>query len=142
MSNMNKTTKTVALFSVLSLMAVGCQKENVADFTSGAYTSEADSMYHVHYTIDGVTCQATFHSKVERTEFFRHLLAMARNGHEVVFYSGSKTTQYFATKDVVYYSTSEEKDALAWMEEMHEGGYKVSVKFDAEKKVYNCVAWK
>ena len=31
---MNKTTKTVALFSVLSLMAVGCQKENVADFTS------------------------------------------------------------------------------------------------------------
>ena len=25
---MNKTSKTIALFSVLSLMTVGCQKEN------------------------------------------------------------------------------------------------------------------
>lgn len=28
---MNKTTKTIALFSVLSLMTVDCQKENTAN---------------------------------------------------------------------------------------------------------------
>lgn len=139
---MNKTTKTVALFSVLSLMAAGCQKENAADFASGAYTSEANSLYLVQYAVDGVHYQATFHSKDERTLFFHHLLAVATNGHEVVFYDGSKANQHLTAKDVVFYSTSDENDALAWMEKMYEGGYKVSVKFDSEKRVFNCVAWK
>ena len=65
---MNKTTKTVALFSVLSLMAAGCQKENAADFASGAYTSEANSLYLVQYAVDGVHYQATFHSKFVGTD--------------------------------------------------------------------------
>ena len=41
MSNMNKTTKTVALFSVLSLMAVGCQKDpSTTGGTPGSSTTE------------------------------------------------------------------------------------------------------
>lgn len=139
---MNKTTKTVALFSVLSLMAVGCQKENVTDYVPETSIAEASTVYTVQYVVDSVLHNATLHSKSERAELFRQLLAMAKNGHEVVFYDGNKTEQCAATKEVVHYSTADEDDALKWVSNMYDNGYKVTVSFDEKKKVYNCVAWK
>lgn len=139
---MNKTSKTVALFSVLSLLAIGCQKENVTDYVSETTISEVGVVYRVQYTVDGVQHQITLHSPAERTDFFRQLLTMAKNGHEVVFYNGDKTEQCAATKDVVHYSTAEEGDALTWADKMYENGYKVRITYDEKKKVFNCIAWK
>ena len=132
----------MALLSVLSMMAVGCQKENVTNYVSETSISEASAVYTVQYAVDGVLHHTTLHSKPERTDFFRQLFAMAKNGHEVVFYDGGKTEQCFATKDVIHYSTTDEDDALAWADKMYDNGYKVRISFDEENKVFNCVAWK
>lgn len=66
---MNKTTKTIALFSVLSLMTVGCQKENTADYVPENSVAETSTVCTVQYAIDGVQHQTILHSKTERTEF-------------------------------------------------------------------------
>ena len=69
---MNKTTKTVALFSVLSMMAVGCQKENTADYDYVLENPvvEMSTVYTVPYAIDGVPHTEKLPSKTERTDFF------------------------------------------------------------------------
>lgn len=137
---MNKRINPLALFSMLSLIAASCQKEEVVDYVPTTLISEAETMYTVQYTIDGVLYQATPHNKAERTEFFRQLFAMAKNGHEVFFYDGNRTDQCVATKDVVHYSTTNEDEAIAWAEKMYDNGYKVSIQYDKEKKVYICIA--
>lgn len=137
---MNKTTKTIALFSVLSLMTVGCQKENTADYVPENSVVETSAVYTVQYSIDGVLHQTTLHSKTERTDFFRLLIAMTQNGHEVYFYDASTTSQNVFTKEMVYFSTASEEEALAWADKMVDEGYKVSVTFDSKNKVFNCVA--
>ncbi len=139
---MNNTTKITALLSVLSLMAAGCQKESVTDYVPGTSFSETCTVYTVQYVVDGVLHHATLHGKSERTDFFRQLFAIAKKGHEVVFYDGSKTEKYAVTKEVIHYSTTDEDDALAWADKMYDNGYKVRISFDEEKKVFNCVAWK
>lgn len=98
---MNNTTKITALLSVLSLMVAGCQKESVTDYVPGTSFSETCTVYTVQYAVDGVTHQITLHGKSERTDFFRQLFAIAKNGHEVVFYDGGKTEKYAVTKEVV-----------------------------------------
>lgn len=137
---MNKTTKTIALFSVLSLMTVGCQKENTADYVPENSVAETSTVCTVQYSIDGVLHQTTLHSKTERTEFFRLLIAMTQNGHEVFFYDSATTSQNVFTKEIVYFSTASEEEALAWADKMVDDGYKVSVTFDPDNKVFNCVA--
>ena len=139
---MRRNVITVALFTVLVTMAVSCQKDDVTNSTPELSVSEACTVYTVQYAVDGVLHHTTLHSKPERTDFFRQLFAMAKNGHEVVFYDGGKTEQCFATKDVIHYSTTDEDDALAWADKMYDNGYKVRISFDEENKVFNCVAWK
>ena len=50
---MNKTLKKVALLAVLSMAAVGCQKETMVDSQAGVETS--GTVYTVRYSVNGVT---------------------------------------------------------------------------------------
>lgn len=49
---MNKTIRTAAVFAVLSMMAVSCQKEQVID-PSGV-EARVENVYKVSYSVDGV----------------------------------------------------------------------------------------
>jgi hypothetical protein len=44
---MNRTIKTVALFMVLSAMALGCQKESIEPIESTNTGSEMNTLYRV-----------------------------------------------------------------------------------------------
>lgn len=139
---MNKTTKTVALFVVLSAMAVGCQKEDTESPLSESTISATSTMYTMQYAVNGVLYQTTLHSKAERSEFFLSMFLLAKEGNDVVFYDNVEVGQYAETKETVHYSTTNEKEAIAWAEKMCDDGYKVTVTYDPDKKVYNCVAWR
>ena len=54
---MKKSTKTVALFAVLSTLAVSCQKENILN--EPTTIEQNSSIYMVRYSIDGVMHQLT-----------------------------------------------------------------------------------
>ena len=137
---MNRHVRVMALCSVLTMMAVGCQKEEILNPIQDAAISENGTVYTVQYAVDGVLHQELSHSKQERTDLFHRLFALAREGKEICVSSGEKIGSVLATKDVVIYSTTIEDDAIAWAEKMIDGGYRVTIKFDAEKKVYNCTA--
>ena len=64
---MNQTKRTVALFAMLSLAAVGCQKETILEPL--ATIAETGTVYTVHYAIDGVMHSIVLHGEQERSEF-------------------------------------------------------------------------
>jgi hypothetical protein len=137
---MKKNTKTVALFTVLSMMAVGCQKESIEPIESPAVVSEMGTLYRVCYAIDGVTHHITLDSEEAHAAFIYSLLEIAEQGHNVMFYDESKVSQDSVAKEVVTYSTHDKTDAYNWAHNMELDGYKVNVSYDSATNTYNCVA--
>lgn len=137
---MKKKTKTVALLAVLSLMATGCQKENNSEFAPEMNVSVPHTMYTIQYCIDGVQHRKILHSEADRKNFIRWLFTLAKGGSTVVFCDETKANQPTAVKEVVTYTTTNEDDAIEWAHKMLDKGYKVSIFFDEENKVFICIA--
>lgn len=137
---MKRTTKTMALFTVLSLIAVGCQKESVEPIASTSVCAEKNTQYRLGYVIDGVIYHTTHSSEEEHAAFIYQMLDLAELGHSVTFYDENKVSQYSAAKEVVYFSTQDKTEAYAWADNMYAHGYKVSVTYDPTTQTFNCVA--
>lgn len=135
---MCKTFTTLALFAVLSTMAVSCQKENIID--ENTIVAENGTVYTVSYTVDGVTQQLTLVGDEAWQAFLHRMMALAEEGHEVTFRNEEAASRVVSAKEVVTYSTSNRDDAYSWAEKMVDDGYTVTIRFDKEKKVYNCYA--
>lgn len=138
---MKKTTKTVALFAVLSMVAAGCQKDGIENVGCDASVTEMCTVYTVQYTVNGVQHRKTLYGEAERSAFLYQMISLAEQGYNVSFFDESKVSS-MATKDIVYYSTTDKNEAYAWASDMVDKGYKVSVSFDTSTNTYNCVAWK
>lgn len=139
---MYNLSKTLAMFSVLSLLAVGCQKEFNTDYSPETSISEECNLYKVRYSIDGIQHYTIHHNKKEHSAFIYYLLDLAEQGHKVEFCNENISNNTIATKETVYYSTDNKTNALQWASNMEAEGYKVIITYDPENKIYNCVAWK
>ena len=137
---MNKVIKTVALVATLSLVCIGCQKEETAQVNVEQTAPEVGSVYRMTYIVDGKTCHVTLYGEEAHDEFIYQMLALAEQGHKVTFFDESKVSQQAAAKDVVTYSTSSKDEAYQWMHDMEELGYTVIVEYDSESGMYNCTA--
>ena len=135
---MSKKTRTVALFIVLSMAAVSCQKEN--HFDVEGKQAEVTVSRTVSYMVDGTLYHATLHSDAEWDALIHCLLGLARDGHRVVIANGNSINTSSFTKDVVTFRTSSEEEAKAWIEQMTEAGYTVDVGFDEETQEWICIA--
>lgn len=113
---MRKTTKTMALFAMLSLAATGCQKENVEGFADEASVSEAGAVYTVLYSINGVQHRNVLHSEDEYRAFLHELMELAKQGYEVVFCNGNTLATNVATKETLYFSTTDQQAATEWLD--------------------------
>lgn len=140
---MNKPIRTVALLAALSLAAVGCQKESIADLNPKTATSEtAGTVYTVCYAIDGVAHQATLRGDEAHSAFILRMLTLAEQGHEVSFYDADQYSPDAATREVVTYSTQKKEEAYSWAIQMEEEGYRVKVSYDEKTNTFNCVAYR
>ncbi len=139
---MDKKVKTMALFTVLSMMAVSCQKESVEPIEMAAAVSEMNTLYRVCCTIDGVTHQITLNSEKERADFIYKLLALAEEGYEVSFFDESRYSQNSTAKETVIYTTNDKADAFSWADSMFGQGYAVTIKYDPVTGTYTCIAVK
>lgn len=138
---MNKPIRTVALLAALSLAAVGCQKESIADLNPKTATSEtAGTVYTVCYAIDGVAHQATLRGDEAHSAFILRMLTLAEQGHEVSFYDADQYSPDAATREVVTYSTQKKEEACSWTTLMEKEGYKVSITYDDKSQTYICIA--
>ncbi|MCQ2278684.1 MAG: hypothetical protein MJZ62_05215 [Bacteroidales bacterium] len=69
-----------------------------------------------------------------------HLFALAEEGHIVTFRNEVAISSIATPKDTVKYNTTNKDDAYAWSEKMNNAGYFVTISYDKEKGVYNCIA--
>ena len=137
---MKRTIKTVALLAVLSVAAVGCQKETIEVPQAGI--EESGTVYTVRYVINGITHTETLLGEKAWADFLERMLALAEEGYRVTMSSGYGTAQYSDAKDVVTYRTKDKKEAYNWVETMVEDGYTVTITFNPQTGVYTCVAVK
>ena len=139
---MNKVIKTVALVATLSLVCIGCQKEETAQVNVEQTAPEVGSVYRMTYIVDGKTCHVTLYGEEAHDEFIYQMLALAEQGHKVTFFDESKVSQQAAAKDVVTYSTKKKEEAYNWAHDMEQQGYEVTIQYDTQTGVYNCIAYK
>lgn len=130
------------MFAILSLAAVGCQKENSTDSTRGTMVAEIGTMYKMQYVIDGVSHHIVLHGDRERSDFIYRMLALAEEGHSVSFFDESRVAQYGSRKETVYFSTTDKTEAFNWLDKMEDEGYTVSVTYNPDTHTYNCVAYR
>ncbi len=135
---MNKTTRTVALFAGLSLVAVGCQKEDIVKLNVAG--EETQAFIDVFYTIDDESLHATFDDEQSWNAFLHRLFTLAEEGHNVSF--GDKRMESFVTKEVLTYTTTSQPEAMEWADRKFKAGYKVMVNYDEKTGIYTCVAIK
>lgn len=136
---MNKTIRTVAVFAVLSMMAVSCQKEQIYDPQIAVVQTNA--MYTIHYTVDGVSYTTIINDETSWHQFLLRMVALAREGHSVSFRDSSQTG-VSVTKEVVTYTTTSEDDAVEWASKMIADGYSVDIQYDRKTGIYTCTAIK
>ena len=132
---MNRTIKTVALLTVLTLAATACQKENDVLPLGTEQTTET---LQVVYSINGEVFQATL-SESEWDAFVQRMLALAREGYEVSF-SKNGNSRSSQSKEEVTFVTSSEQEAHEWANEMTDQGYSVSISYDKKTGKYTCIA--
>ena len=137
---MKKQVKTMALFAVLSLMAVGCQKETIVEPNTGM--QQTMSLRTVTYSIDGVTQQIIIRGEEAWMDFLKQLTALARQGHRIQFRCEESRATTSTTKEVVTYTTTSEEDAIAWCNTMFNQGYEVNMTYDVKNGKFICTARK
>lgn len=135
---MKKNIKTVALFSVLTLVATSCQKEN--EFNSLVASEQTTETIQVVYSINGENFQTTM-SESEWDAFLERMMALAREGYEVSF-SKNRSTMTSQSKEKVTFVTTDEQEAIAWSSNMVNQGYEVTITFDKITGEYTCIAVK
>ena len=137
---MKKTIRTVALLAVLSLVAVGCQKESFND--SQTQVVMPSDTHDVVYTVDGVSYTASFSSEAEWQAFLDRLFALAEEGRSVSFRNAGSPVSTKENREIVTYSTRDKIEAEAWADAMEKNGFRVFIDFDEPTGTYNCTAIK
>ena len=135
---MKKSIKTVALLAVLSVAAVGCQKETSVVPQTGVEAS--DTVYTVRYVINDVTHTETLIGEQAWADFLQRMLALAEEGYRVTVSRNTNTAQCSKTKDAVTFKTKNKKEAYDWLDYMTEQGYEVTITYNPQTGEYTCVA--
>ena len=136
---MNKSIKRVALLSVLSMVAVGCQKETITvEPQTGVEVS--GTVYTVRYSVNGVTHTETLIGEQAWADFLQRMLALAEEGYKVTVSRNANTAQYVMSKEVVTYKTKDKKAAEEWILHKLEEGYEVTMEYNQQTGEYTCTA--
>lgn len=137
---MKKKFYSAAMLSVLSLMALSCQKES--DYASESIIEESISMNTIHYTLNGVTYTVQINGEEDYSSLIERLLALAKLGQNVTFWRGESNCFASQSKEVVTYTTTSEKAAVAWAKNMADDGYSVNISYNEKTGIYTCTAIK
>ena len=130
----------VAALATLGMLATGCQKEIEETMMYPSMNEISESI--VEYSVNGEHHVFSTRSEKEYDALLAHLIFLAREGYEVTVSNGAPSQQTGVSKDVVIYTTKDEKDAAKWTKKMMDDGYKVTISFDSSTSTFTCVAIK
>lgn len=135
---MKITFKKAVFYSLLALTATGCQKEVYESLTNN---DRVETVINVVYSINGEFHCEVLHGEDAWQAFIDRMLALAREGYDVVF-SRYNNTLISQSKEVVTYTTKSESDAHDWANSMAGQGYFVEISYDSKTGIYTCTAFK
>ena len=135
---MRKNFVPVAVFLMLTTMAVSCQKERTMEPQSAV--AEIGTVRTVHYIVNGVDHQITLYSDAEWDAFVDSMMSLSEQGKEVRIINEDAATQTSMAKDIQTFTTTDKDEAKAWVKQKTEEGYAVTILFKDD--VYTCVAVK
>ena len=138
---MKKEIKLMVLLSVLTVAAVGCQKEKVI-VEPNTSVEASHTVYTVRYSVNGVLYTETLIGEQAWADFLQRMMALAEEGYRVTVSRNTDTKQYAVTKEVVTFKTKSKDEAYAWMDQKVEEGYIVTIEYNEQTKEYNCTAIK
>lgn len=137
---MKKQFITVALFTVLCSMSVGCQKDDIVESQMGL--TQDLGVYTMIISVDESTRVLTFRSEDERYRYLEQMAALAREGHVIRIANAAFQHNANAAKETVTYTTPSHPDAIAWCTKMSDDGYQTTMIYNQDTKMYICVATK
>ena len=130
---MKKQFKTAMMLALLSMAAVGCQKETTEMFDNNGMELTRERI--VTYSIDGVCYTGNFPDEASLDSLYSSLFALARAGHTVTVFSSSSNSSMLKTnRERVVYTTDDKDDAQRWAKMMRD--------YDATSGTYICTAEK
>lgn len=136
---MKKTIIPLALLAVLSLATTGCQKEQTVTPSSGR-TEQVTEKYNYRYTINDRAYYVNVTTEAEKQQLFEFLMEEARRGNTVSIRRLDTTSQSALTKETVTFVTTNKNEALAWLKNMAEQDYTVSMTYDENTGEFTCTA--
>ena len=137
---MKKQTFTMALFAVLSTLAVGCQKETIVEPQNQIVAENGNTVCVIVYSVDGVAGRTAVMNPEERAAFIHWMAGLAEEGHRVTFRQEGNTINAFASKDTQTYSSKKKHDVEVWADEMILQGYEVTITYDESTGYYTGTA--
>ena len=139
---MKKLMKVVALCSVVSLMTVGCQKEEYDVANPGTSASASRVVCTIQYYIDGIQHRKVISNENEMQVFMEWLFSLAREGRSIMYFDADKVGQcpFVVGKDVKTYHTADSQKAKEWCDRMKEAGYEVQIEFNERTGEFECTA--
>ena len=130
----------MALFAMLSLTTVSCQKENLVE--NATQSVENSATRTIRYTVNGTAYRQVIHSDEDLDALMFTLFALAREGYTVRMVDENNTFSETSVKVTETYTTKNEADALTWSKEKMLNGYAVTISFDEQTGIYTCTATK
>ena len=132
---MNRNIISIFLLAAMAVLAVGCNRENVAPEPQPSPT-----VRNVSYVKCGEPGRATVTGDAAWYALLDTLFDAVDDGCEVSFFDATRGEQM--TKETVSYRTASRDSAYAWGERMYDSGYVVSVILDPMEHLYVCSAIK
>ena len=135
---MNKFIIPMALFAMISLTTVSCQKENLVEPSAPCVENSATRT--IRYTVNGAVYRQVIHSDEDLDALMLSLFALARAGYTVRMMDENISFCETCAKEKVTYTTKNKNDAITWSLEKINEGYSVTITFNEETEEYTCVA--
>ncbi len=135
---MKKVIIPMALFAMISLTNVSCQKENLVE--TAIQSVENSAARTIRYTVNGTAYRQVIHSDEDLDALMLTLFALAREGYTVRVIDENTNLCETCAKEKVTYTTKNKNDAIAWSLEKINEGYDVTISFNQDTGEYTCVA--
>ena len=135
---MNKLIIPMALFAMISLTTVSCQKENLVEPSAPCVENSATRT--IRYTVNGAVYRQVIHSDEDLDALMLSLFALAREGYTIRIMEESSSFNEISPKETVTYTTEDKEDAKKWAHKKTLEGYLVTITFNQETGVYTCTA--
>ncbi|MBR3725240.1 MAG: hypothetical protein IKN11_07655 [Bacteroidales bacterium] len=137
---MKKYIIPACLLSTLLMTTTSCQKESFTAPKNSCIEKTASRI--IRYTVNGTVYRCTIDNKEEWNILMSTIFDFAHQGYTVSMVNENITFNGIESKEVVEYTTKDQKDANTWAQKKIDEGYYVTISYNQQTGIYTCTAYR